>query len=868
MKRKIISFILSLTLIVSLIIPMGAIAEDSQAEMTKGMQHLINLGIMGEEYWNEGELQITRGEFASLICDIARPTIGGYTASYSDLDFQNPYYNDIAYCVNFGYMNGFGDGTFRPDEPITLIQAAKIFIVLAGYNSEAYYKGGYPNGYLSTAKRIGLLTGVDTSSLEMPLTRQQAAEVTYSALCCDQNIDNAYDSEGQVVFTESGVRVVEYYLDVKYVEGIVNANGIVKIANVNCDENQITIGQDSYEYEDIKQAELLGHYVEAYYTKEDKKIASIVSDPRVNNVLTIRTAEITSVSSSYIEYERNGRSRNVGISNPMFFVNGVHKLSFNMANLKNMVDTEVYLISNTGNSTYNLVFINTYTNLIVGSVSKDEHVVDKYTGIKQEFSHKKTGGKVVGFRDTEGNPLKFEDIDEDSVLSILDSDDFILVKVSYGIAEGKIDLKDRNTWTIGKTEYLIADSFKTAAASFAAGQSVIAYLDAWNEITYAVKQGDMGLNYGFLYQHKFDDSSSFADTLQFKIFTTGGEMKVYETADTFMVGSTRVKVSDLTAPGIPAPLLVNGSLVKSLIAYKVNSNNKIIKIELPKNSYGANESGFYKANNSPASMNYNDDLMTMDSRHYLSGATITMQVPSLTDWGNEDLFELVSFSESNETALSSSTFDLYYYLSSNEFVDVVVMYGKIPTRSNYANGRANVALDIFTTYDSKTEKEYLEVEYLSYDGKTYTARVDKDYNPTIYGKVAEMGRGDMFRLLTRADGSIVWIQRYYDYDGNVIANHYPWEQSSDKTKSNSSVSGYIATLGSSLMRIAPDKAFYGGTAIFSLDAVKMGAVKIIVVGKGDAKTIRMGTSADVAVGSRVCTHERDGVVQDIVIYEE
>lgn len=45
---------------------------------------------------------------------------------YTDVPKTANYYDAVKYCTDKGYMKGFKDGTFRPDEPLTRAQAAII----------------------------------------------------------------------------------------------------------------------------------------------------------------------------------------------------------------------------------------------------------------------------------------------------------------------------------------------------------------------------------------------------------------------------------------------------------------------------------------------------------------------------------------------------------------------------------------------------------------------------------------------------------------------------------------------------------------------------------------------------------------------
>lgn len=77
-------------------------------------------------------------------------------------------------------VSGVGNGQFRPDDPITLAQAATILIRVLGYTSE---QAGsvWPQSYMDLAGSIGLLDDLNGDYLA-PLTRAQAAQLFVNAL--------------------------------------------------------------------------------------------------------------------------------------------------------------------------------------------------------------------------------------------------------------------------------------------------------------------------------------------------------------------------------------------------------------------------------------------------------------------------------------------------------------------------------------------------------------------------------------------------------------------------------------------------------------------------------------------------------------
>ena len=77
-------------------------------------------------------------------------------------------------------LSGFEDGTFRPDNNVTIIQLLKMAICSLGedgYMAEAVENGGYPNGYNTVAEKYGFSKGIAVDAINQPATREQTAQI-------------------------------------------------------------------------------------------------------------------------------------------------------------------------------------------------------------------------------------------------------------------------------------------------------------------------------------------------------------------------------------------------------------------------------------------------------------------------------------------------------------------------------------------------------------------------------------------------------------------------------------------------------------------------------------------------------------------
>ncbi len=126
---------------------------------------------------------VTRAEMSAIICRLRGMTETPETADtvFDDVKSEHwasGYINEVC---NIGVINGYDDGTFRPDNDVTYQEAVKMLVSLLGYAPKADMFGGYPEGYLEAARQHGLTSGVEFSP-EAPCTRGDVFILAENAL--------------------------------------------------------------------------------------------------------------------------------------------------------------------------------------------------------------------------------------------------------------------------------------------------------------------------------------------------------------------------------------------------------------------------------------------------------------------------------------------------------------------------------------------------------------------------------------------------------------------------------------------------------------------------------------------------------------
>ena len=174
MKRKIISSVIAFSFLI------GA----AHADYDKATETLMEQGILqGDENGSLNlESYVTRAEFAKMAIETFNIGIkDNYRTNFSDLSKNHWAYKYIMTAAENGIINGFEDGTVRPDDNITYEQAIKMAVHFIYYDEMTY-----PEEYIEFAIENQLLDSVNSNISEY-MTRLDTVNLIYNV---SENINN------------------------------------------------------------------------------------------------------------------------------------------------------------------------------------------------------------------------------------------------------------------------------------------------------------------------------------------------------------------------------------------------------------------------------------------------------------------------------------------------------------------------------------------------------------------------------------------------------------------------------------------------------------------------------------------------------
>ena len=191
MKKRLLAFLLAVSMAVSMLALPAAAAGNANT----AVQLSITLDGMDSTQTAALNAVITRGAFARMLVAYStfRESVGSQGAVgtlYKDLPGSSAYAPYVRIAVQQGWMSGYTDGTFRPDNAVTLEEAVTAVLKLLGYKMTDLC-GSFPLAQLNKASELGLRNQLERQQGEA-LNYEECAILFYNALTANAASGSAY----------------------------------------------------------------------------------------------------------------------------------------------------------------------------------------------------------------------------------------------------------------------------------------------------------------------------------------------------------------------------------------------------------------------------------------------------------------------------------------------------------------------------------------------------------------------------------------------------------------------------------------------------------------------------------------------------
>ena len=823
--KKIIAIVLSLVLSTALFSPASAadtnsLSEDSAAIAMLSALNIISLGSDGEYDLDD---TLTRAEFASIILKalgiFSDMSLDSFTSYFNDVTPDNFYLNDINTAVDLGILNGYGNGDFGPDDAINYEQVLKVLVCATGYETRGESMGGYPVGYMSAAKGIGII-GRTEGVFGMPVKRGTALELIFNAMRADMQRQTEFGNKA-VFSVEKGVNLLTEKHDIYRSEGVLNATADTTFAgksSLRADE--VRVEQDIYKIGNTNAKEFLGYMVTLYgrydNTSGDTELIYIHTRPGTNTELTILPEKIHSDTNKqtfvYLNERYNAQKINLSPSIHMIF-NGRAKLSFTEEDLKPNAG-KVVLVDNNNDGIYDVVLVTSYIDYVVDAADSIYHrIFDKYGKSPLELDPRNTD---INFYITQnGGSVDLADIKPWDVLSVAADKEIVVngvrrvdtdnaevynIIVSRQIIQGAVtEVRDEHV-SINDREYKLSANFKQLVAdgklaSPRPGSEGAFYINVNDEITAFSAELSGMFRHGYLIDAKL--TARLGAHLDMKILDMDGEILITKSRESIRIGDAQVNAAAVLSNF----LMVSGVVEPQLLGYRLNSDGDVSELIFaqPQTTYGVENdkllrsarhpNSFFKYGTWVVEKSFSFDSSNLKvfvvpdpSRTYQNakGETIT---PEDTDYNVGDITYL----------MGDNHYDIVpYNLSEVKQCSLAVVYAA-PLLSADADSRGTnpfsrhlrytVVDKVNTILNDEGEeavKLYGFTQGIS-DEKVFASaelydtilKNDAQFNAT---EIHPLSRGDIVTYETNKNGEIIRLKRWFRPTDEALANpvSYNW----------------------------------------------------------------------------------------------
>ena len=203
MKKRILSLLLALCTACTLLVMPASAGSANTA-----VQAAVMLG--GADSGQDTAAALTRSQLARLLAAFSsyRESAASAGSLFTDVGGTDAAAPAIRTAVSQGWMSGYSDGSFRPDQAVTLEEGCSAVLKLLGYDVTAL-SGSFPDAQLNKARELGLRDGIAAQPGEA-LTFAEGAQLLYNAL-------SAATAGGEVYGSTLGFTVTDGQVDVSSV---------------------------------------------------------------------------------------------------------------------------------------------------------------------------------------------------------------------------------------------------------------------------------------------------------------------------------------------------------------------------------------------------------------------------------------------------------------------------------------------------------------------------------------------------------------------------------------------------------------------------------------------------------------------------
>lgn len=787
--KKIVALLLVLTMLISCSAYASFLPADQQIQAeTAGVGLLRALDIVNDSFF-EGEY-VTRAQFAVMTARLINAPLGASGSRFADVDEEHYGAKEIEALAELKVINGDSDSVFRPDEPISKLEALKIILSALGYNELMTVKGGWTAGVLSVAQS----RQIDHKNMETTpdgaLTPNGAAYLLVQALGVPVMEITGF---GKRIEFSTGDDALKVYFDIEKTEGIIEANGRFSIeGNLDCAPDEIVLSGTTVKTKENISWDFVGMNVDCYIqTYEDGRKTAIYVEPSDNEILTVDAADIDSFDGRQYVYGDNSKkaalAENVDVIYNYSLMTNYNKDRFVPSN------GHITLIDNDGKGGYDVVYLFEYTNYIVGQTSTD----GKFTYVYDASGNNLKPAAIITDSESQNTLIMNEsgkELASPSAIRVNDCVSVFGIETERGL-EAAVVIQSKGTvtgtltkrkvlgtgevvLTVNGEEYAVSAEFEQKAKNLGMQDGITFMIDYRGRLAGLFPgKKELPMAVGYLIAANISEEA-FSDVVLLKVLTEFNKIVVYRGAKEIRMGDEK-----LGSDAVLSALRNSDGSVQQVFLYRVNEAGEINELVLstPYDFEGKEDVVLYRLAETPKNLIYYPTLVSgthsFDGLANIDPSTRIYHVPYNKGDAEDEDYKIIG----KESLIVPVEYTVEAFVTSKDSViaDIIVVsqnekmwrsnpqFGVVTEVSTIMDAEGNTKKSVSVIQKNGTG-DYIAAEDFVVEQATMA---DAGYSNTGVPpegiETKEVSAGDVIAFQTDIEGKIVFVKIVYKADEKI-----------------------------------------------------------------------------------------------------
>lgn len=376
--------------------------------------------------------KVTRAELAKIV--VKMKGIEKYVSSveyknvFSDVKSDDWFAPYVMIAKDLELVNGYDDGTFRPNQDVTYAELVVILLRNLGYNNiKQETNGEWYKNYIVKMRNIGLNETVGEFDYNKPAIRGDVAMFVWNALVTNSWSEIKQNETSGLIYTYSEKTPLEtYFLDYNFL----NKETVTAIGGLD-GKIAIYTSKGVFTTEEKVPLYVLGGSVTGLYEKGTNELIGVAFDEKLENT------KIVSGPTFYLKERGYNLSKS--------------KKSYSFGNMSK--SNYAYLILNEEGEIIRTVYIDASNSFIVDSISVTEESGDGVQKIKLNDDEFDSADNVLV---KNSKCTSWKNLNKNEVVTNLGRGLYINVSKSFEGTITKVDDKDE-IW-VDEEKYIVANS--------------------------------------------------------------------------------------------------------------------------------------------------------------------------------------------------------------------------------------------------------------------------------------------------------------------------------------------------------------------------------------------------------------------------